>query len=285
MICGSHAPPTRAGEQAPPPQAPPPMCPPRFCTAHDSSDKRVKGEPCFRDCQKCGIKMQSSYADFQLCPPCSEQEQKCMICGSHAPHSSTYIPAGPQGQPQGNQQGQNTARGKAGNLPPPPPPPPQSGRQSAPQSQIHSQAEADSMYMSRPPVPNTARMPSTPAQNGSHYMPAGNTPAQNGSHYMPTGNTPAQHGSHYMQNGNTSGQVFSTQLPAQWGQPQPHTPWEQNRGGMPGRPMPHQQFNNDPDDGLAGFLRFVAADIWKTCSNDNRQRDSPEKPFIRRGGA
>merc|ERR1719409_1048765 len=71
---------------------PPPNCPPRFCCAHDTSDKRVKGDPVSRDCKVCGITLQSSYKDFQLCPPCSEKEQKCMICCARAPNASTVEP-------------------------------------------------------------------------------------------------------------------------------------------------------------------------------------------------
>lgn len=242
MICGVHAS-SPTSVEPPAPQGPPPMCPPRFCSAHDSSDKRVKCEPTFKECKKCGIKLQTSYRDFSLCPPCSEKDQKCMICGSHAPQSSNYIPAGPDGQ--GNGQGQQA------NLPPPPPPPPQSARQ--PMSQSRPAAEDPSMYMSRPAIPdnlNSTRLPGSPLA------------PQN--------------------------DAWSTVLPPQSrGAPPPRPPWQQNHGSMSARPNNQRvsRMNDDADESFAGFLRFVAADIWKTCATDTRQPDSPERPFVRRGGA
>merc|ERR1719215_2473682 len=107
-------------QQQAPAQGPPPMCPPRFCSAHDSSDKRVKGDPCFKDCKSCGIRLQSSYKDFQLCPPCSEEEQKCMICGTHAPNSSAHMLGATQGGPQDKPQA--PTRGYAKHAAPPPRP-------------------------------------------------------------------------------------------------------------------------------------------------------------------
>jgi hypothetical protein len=231
---------------------PPPLCPPRFCSAHDTSEKRVKCEPRFQDCGKCGIRLQSSYKDFKLCPPCSEQEQKCMICGSHAPQIGNYIPAGPQGQ--------SNCNGTRSTLPPPPPPP-LSARQPTNHSRPDVPASLDntSMYLSHPAASsnmNSMRLPGSPPTN--------------------TGSNP--------------GQVFSTQLPPQSGgnsgtMPPPRTPWEQKCGSMSARPYHKQALDNHDDDGLAGFLRFVAADIWKTCSSDNRRLDSPETGYVRRGGA
>lgn len=231
MICGSHAPKPTTVEASP---QPPPMCPPRFCSAHNSSDKRVKCDPASRDCKKCGVTLQSSYQDFQLCPPCSETEQKCMICGSQAPTSSSYMPGAPQGQAGGH--------GKQGNLPPPPPPPGCQPWEAA----AKQQSRGETSYQTREPI----SMAPSPFENG---------------------------------------QVYHTQLNAPQSQrpsrspPPPGAPlWDQSRG-----PLSAQMHNHGPNDdtSLAGFLRFVASDMWKTCSTDTRRLESPERPFIRRGGA
>lgn len=75
------------------PQPPPPPVPPRFCSDHDSSDKRVKTAPHDVKCIKCGITYTTSYADALFCPPCSEKEKRCLICGKGAETASTYIPS------------------------------------------------------------------------------------------------------------------------------------------------------------------------------------------------
>lgn len=79
-------------ETVPSPVAAPPP-PPRFCYNHDSSDKRQKCQPCERQCQSCGVMLQTSYTDFTLCPHCSERHQSCLICGKPAPKAGNYIPA------------------------------------------------------------------------------------------------------------------------------------------------------------------------------------------------
>jgi len=76
-----------------PPAAPPPPVAPRFCCDHDSSEKRVKCEPYFGKCKKCDMELQTSYSDFVLCPPCSEHERSCMICGNQAGRKGDYIPS------------------------------------------------------------------------------------------------------------------------------------------------------------------------------------------------
>jgi len=58
--------------------------PPRFCCMHDATQKRPKTEPKFRECTSCRVKVQTNYADFALCPPCSDKENRCMLCGSSA---------------------------------------------------------------------------------------------------------------------------------------------------------------------------------------------------------
>ena len=107
---------------------------PRFCQRHFTSAQREKIDPTMRPCQKCGTQITSTYASMTLCPPCSNTEESCMICGDHAPVASNYIPpktlnpqSGPPGgavyampDPSGGCQGCQAKRGST--LPPPPPP-------------------------------------------------------------------------------------------------------------------------------------------------------------------
>lgn len=92
--------------------APPPPVAPRFCPNHDSSDKRVKGAPEFKECLACGVRLQTSYTEFTLCPPCSDSKRRCMICGAQAEKGSSYIPPTTMTGPS------NSARG---DMPPPEP--------------------------------------------------------------------------------------------------------------------------------------------------------------------
>lgn len=234
------------------PPVPPPNCPPRFCCAHDTSAKRVKGEPVTKECQYCGVTLTSSYEGFKLCPPCSEKEQKCMICCSPAP-KPTDVTVPPPSCPHrahdnSDKPGQTGGQGKQGNLPPPPP------RADVPSHQTRGDVAAQvdtsrqSRMQSRSSVPNERMQ--------SMQVP----PPQN------------------------DAQVFHTQLPppqshrpGSRSQP-PRAPWEQNRGSMSARPFGQGQVaRNDQDEGFAGFLRFVAADIWKTCHSDNRARPLAEE--------
>lgn len=174
-----------------------------------------------------------------------------MICGSHAPKSSSYMP-------QGQTPSQDRHSGPQGNLPPPPPTP-QSGRQQnlPPRGDPTTPTDASrSMYMSRPAVATDRAMASPPPNN--------------------------------------NGQAFQTKLPSPQSRLPSHSqpparggPWEQNRGTMLGRPHDQSlQVRDNPEDSFAGFLRYVAADLWKTCnapSNDTHRFD--ERPLIRRGGA
>ncbi|CAK9027517.1 Uncharacterized protein SCF082_LOCUS17955 [Durusdinium trenchii] len=64
----------------------------RFCQRHFTSQQREKIDPVMRPCQKCGAQITSTYASMTLCPPCSNTEESCMICGDHAPVASNYIP-------------------------------------------------------------------------------------------------------------------------------------------------------------------------------------------------
>jgi len=56
-----------------------------YCAAHDASEKRVKVAPHLKECDSCHITVQTTYEDFELCGPCAEREQRCMICGSDEP--------------------------------------------------------------------------------------------------------------------------------------------------------------------------------------------------------
>jgi hypothetical protein len=246
---------------------PPPNCPPRFCCAHDTSDKRVKCDPVSRPCKICGIVLQSSYKDFQLCPPCSEKEHKCMICGEHAPNASSVAPAQPAAPPPntstytpGAPQGQGN-NGKQSNLPPPPPPSAHSARDPVPNMQ--QQADDRSMYLNR-----NSPGPMNHDRNQSPHNPQ-------------------------MQD-----QVFSTQLPANFrGPPQTQidqrgAPMSQNQNrGMRPAAQSHQGAVAGEDGSISGFLRFVVGDIWKNCSSSGNGRfdefDSSRGQFppVRRGGA
>lgn len=150
------------------PGPPPPPVPPRYCSMHNSSEQRPKVEPRFRECMSCHLKVQTNYADFTLCPPCSEKEHRCMLCGKNAPQAGSYVPAittnaaaghrnegGLPSPPPGGDRydrGRDASdgfgrdgpgrghdgpgrggsygygRGTEDGLPPPPPPPPRGGR-------------------------------------------------------------------------------------------------------------------------------------------------------------
>lgn len=56
---------------------------PRFCARHNTSDKRIKApEPSLQECQKCKMQLHTNHKEFTLCPGCSEQEDRCMLCGT-----------------------------------------------------------------------------------------------------------------------------------------------------------------------------------------------------------
>jgi len=61
-----------------------PVEPVRYCHLHGTTEKRVKIDPRLRQCQHCNRHVQTNYADFTLCPPCSEITDQCMICGGAA---------------------------------------------------------------------------------------------------------------------------------------------------------------------------------------------------------
>lgn len=98
MVCGNsaaHAPPAWA--RFPPSTAPVkaeeasqqcnasrPQMPSRYCSRHDSTLKRAKAEPKCRECTACHMVVESNYAEFSLCPPCSDREHRCVICGCSA---------------------------------------------------------------------------------------------------------------------------------------------------------------------------------------------------------
>lgn len=107
-----------AAAAAPPVPVPAPSAgpvAPRFCSCHNSSEKRVKMmEPKFQECTSCHISVQTSYADFVLCPVCSDRQQRCLICGSSAPTSSCYIPAQTLKEPREAGGSASAAGGAAG---------------------------------------------------------------------------------------------------------------------------------------------------------------------------
>jgi len=65
--------------------------PPRFCCMHDTTHKRPKADPRLRECGSCRMMVQSNYADMALCPPCSDKEKRCMVCGGNAVSSGSCM--------------------------------------------------------------------------------------------------------------------------------------------------------------------------------------------------
>lgn len=90
------------------PQLGPPP-PAQWCSKHDASEKREKGEPLHRNCKSCGTGITSNYRDWSLCPFCSSNQHRCMICGDQAnssgkgadphAHGPPLQPSTPQGPP------------------------------------------------------------------------------------------------------------------------------------------------------------------------------------------
>lgn len=90
-----------------------------FCSDHDESEKRPKVEPQTRPCQHCKTDLTTNYQDFALCPNCSGNLHKCMICGKAASSSGAICP--PAGAGSGAPNGQ-MKNGMPNGGPPPPPP-------------------------------------------------------------------------------------------------------------------------------------------------------------------
>jgi len=65
---------------------------PRYCSSHNSSGKRAKCAAHPRQCASCKTEVQTTYAEFALCPPCSERRQCCMICGTKSEQRGDYVP-------------------------------------------------------------------------------------------------------------------------------------------------------------------------------------------------
>lgn len=71
----------------------PSSVPPRYCSMHSSSEKRTKvNAPKFWDCTSCGRQVTTNYSTFTLCPPCSDKDRRCMICGTPALEAGNYVP-------------------------------------------------------------------------------------------------------------------------------------------------------------------------------------------------
>jgi len=66
--------------------------PARYCSRHDSTLKRAKAEPRCRECTVCHMVVESNYAEFSLCPPCSDREHRCVLCG--CPDAGVVVPGG-----------------------------------------------------------------------------------------------------------------------------------------------------------------------------------------------
>jgi len=113
-----------AAPPAPEPRAPAPMPPPpavqglnttapskethgnpKYCSKHNTTEKRKKCAPEKKACTKCHNKIQTNYAEFSLCPHCSEKDHRCMCCGAqaegHCAAEATPKPKGLYSGPQG----------------------------------------------------------------------------------------------------------------------------------------------------------------------------------------
>ncbi|CAE7886811.1 unnamed protein product [Symbiodinium microadriaticum] len=186
--------------QAPPPHpgvpmgGPPPRdVPPRFCQNHFTSAQREKIDPCQRPCERCGTQITSTYAQMTFCPPCSNELERCMICGNGAPVASNYIPPKTLGSQQ--QAGMVYAKpiepedpslrhapsphrsrpcgcGGAATLPSPPPPPTM-----GPASRIAADFDLDWAFGGSSPTWNQAPpSPPPPPSNRGKQVPLAGAP-------------------------------------------------------------------------------------------------------------
>merc|ERR1712232_910751 len=54
---------------------------PVYCTMHNATEKRKKVAPHEAECASCQTVIQTNYAEFKLCPACSQKSNCCMCCG------------------------------------------------------------------------------------------------------------------------------------------------------------------------------------------------------------
>jgi len=97
MVCGEDARTFSSQMTVRPREPEPPLqassVPPRYCAQHGSSERRHKvNTPKFWDCLSCGRKVSTNYSTFTFCPPCSERDMQCMICGAAALEAGNYVP-------------------------------------------------------------------------------------------------------------------------------------------------------------------------------------------------
>lgn len=80
-------PPPQAAQPEPAPQAYVPLSVTDavYCGEHDTSEKRVKGEPRLRACQSCGLQLRTNYSGLAFCPRCSAERRQCLVCGITVP--------------------------------------------------------------------------------------------------------------------------------------------------------------------------------------------------------
>mmetsp|Transcript_15372 Transcript_15372/g.27443 ORF Transcript_15372/g.27443 Transcript_15372/m.27443 type:complete len:373 (+) Transcript_15372:158-1276(+) len=224
------------GQHAPP--QPPPNVPPRFCFNHDTSEKRPKREPYVQTCMICGMSMQTSYCDVQLCPPCSEKEKKCMICGKQAGRAGTYMPpAELGGKPlMGSPDRDQGPRGG-----PPGAPPPGVDAQSQPQGM-------QGMNQQFPRDPTNGTLPPSASNYGiglptstSNYGPGG-----------PPGGPPGSYP------GGPPGSYDDTRLTTSRPQGAPPPPRRGPPGARPPGARPRRPpTEDDDDDSFMGFLKWL----------------------------
>jgi hypothetical protein len=54
----------------------------RYCRLHNVRERRAKVKTRLQECKGCFMKIQTNCAEFALCPPCAEKDNRCMICGA-----------------------------------------------------------------------------------------------------------------------------------------------------------------------------------------------------------
>lgn len=72
---------------------------PVYCTNHSTSGQRPKTAPRSVQCASCKATVQTNYAEFTLCPACSESEGRCVCCGSYVNGGQSNWTAGKAGLP------------------------------------------------------------------------------------------------------------------------------------------------------------------------------------------
>jgi len=65
---------------------------PRYCSRHGTTEQRPKANPHRATCTGCHTAMETTYAEFTFCAPCTNLREKCMLCGGEALEAGSYVP-------------------------------------------------------------------------------------------------------------------------------------------------------------------------------------------------